>query len=109
MAEKKTEKQRAATKSAIYNRLAEATGLSKKQVAEFFDELTKVVKTELSKKGPGQMTIPGLLKLRRATKKATPARKGRNPQTGEEIEIKAKPARTVVRVRALKVLQEMVK
>jgi nucleoid DNA-binding protein len=33
---------------------------------------------------------------------------GRNPATGEEIEIKAKPATTRVRVTALKRLKDMV-
>jgi nucleoid DNA-binding protein len=37
-------------------------------------------------------------------KPATPARKGRNPFTGEEITIKAKPASRKVRARALRAL-----
>lgn len=109
MAENKATKAKAATKSQVYTRLAEATELSKKQVATFFDELTKLIKTELSKKGPGVVNIPGLMKIKRAVKKAQPAREGINPQTREKIMIAAKPARTVVRVRALKTLQEMVK
>lgn len=36
------------------------------------------------------------------TKPATKAKKGRNPFTGEEIMIKAKSARRVVKVRVLK-------
>ena len=42
-------------------------------------------------------------------KPATKARTGRNPQTGEEIEIKAKPKRTVVKALPLKALKEIVK
>ena len=41
-------------------------------------------------------------------KKATPARQGRNPLTGEPITVKAKPARKVVKCRPLKGLKEMV-
>ena len=98
-----------ATKSATYQKLAEATGLTRKQVTGFFDELTNLIKQELGKKGPGVFNLPGLIKIKRVEKKATPARPGRNPQTGEEIMIKAKPKRTVVKVLALKKLKEMVK
>lgn len=100
---------KAATKSATYQHLADATKLSRKQVAGFFDELANFIKGQLGKKGPGVVTIPGLLKIKRVEKKATPARKGRNPQTGEEMMIAAKPKRTVVRALALKGLKEMVK
>jgi nucleoid DNA-binding protein len=102
-------KPKAATKTATYQRLAEATGLSKKQVAQFFEELTKMIESELGKKGPGVVTIPGLLKIKRVEKPATKARQGRNPQTGEAMTIKAKPKRTIVRALALKGLKEMVK
>ena len=102
-------KPKPATKSATYQRLAEATGLSRKQVSAFFDELSNLIKSELSRKGPGVFNVPGLLKIKRVEKPATKARQGRNPQTGEPIMIKAKPKRTVVRALALKGLKEMVK
>jgi nucleoid DNA-binding protein len=41
-------------------------------------------------------------------KPATKARKGINPFTGEETMFKAKPARNVVKVRALKGVKDMV-
>ena len=53
-------------------------------------------------------TVPGLMKITVQKKPATKARKGINPFTGEEIMIKAKPARKVVKVRPLKNLKEMV-
>jgi nucleoid DNA-binding protein len=98
-----------ATKSATYQKLAEATGLTRKQVTAFFDELTNLIKQELGKKGPGVFNLPGLVKIKRVEKKATPARPGINPRTGEAITIKAKPKRTVVRAVALKALKDMVK
>jgi nucleoid DNA-binding protein len=98
-----------ATKSATFQKLAEATSLSRKQVAAFFDELTKLIKNELGKKGPGVFNVPGLIKIKRVVKPATKAREGRNPATGEPLMIKAKPQRTVVRALALKALKEMVK
>jgi nucleoid DNA-binding protein len=109
MADNKATKTKPATKTATYADLAERTGLSKKDVAKFFDELGSLIKQELSKKGPGVFNIPGLIKIKRVEKPATKARKGRNPQTGEEITIKAKPKRTIVKALALKALKEMVK
>ena len=97
------------TKTGIYQKLADATKLTKKDVSNFFDELGKLIKNELGKKGPGVITLPGLLKLKRHEKKASKARQGRNPQTGETITIAAKPKRTVVRALPLKSLHEMVK
>jgi nucleoid DNA-binding protein len=102
-------KAKAATKTVMFQDLAQRSGLTKKQVAGFFDELTNYLKQELGKKGPGLVNLAGLLKIKRVEKKATPPRKGRNPQTGQEIEIPAKPKRTVVRALALKNLKEMVK
>jgi nucleoid DNA-binding protein len=102
-------KPKAATKTATFQKIADATGTNKRQVAQFFDALTTMIQEELSKKGPGVVTIPGLLKIKRVEKPATKARQGRNPQTGEPMMIKPKPKRTVVRALALKGLKEMVK
>ena len=107
MAEKKVA--RPVSKSAMYQSLAEATGLTRKQIGSVFDELTNLVKRSVSKKGPGVVALPGLLKIKRVTKPATKARPGRNPATGEPMMTKAKPARTVVRAQPLKSLKEMVK
>ena len=52
--------------------------------------------------------MPGLMKIKVVRKPATKARPGINPFTGEEIMIKAKPARNVVKVTPLKNLKEMV-
>ncbi|MBX6314950.1 MAG: HU family DNA-binding protein [Isosphaeraceae bacterium] len=101
-------KPRSATKSEVYSNLAEKTNLTKKQVASVFDALGEMIHKELSKKGPGQFTIPGLLKLKVVEKKATPARQGKNPFTGEPMMIKAKPARKVVKAVPLKSLKESV-
>lgn len=100
---------KAATKSAIFQQIADKTELSRKQISEVFDALNDVIQTELGKKGPGLFTLPGLVKIKRVEKPATKARQGINPRTGEAITIKAKPKRTVVRAVALKNLKEMVK
>jgi nucleoid DNA-binding protein len=100
---------KAANKSAILQELATETGLSRKQVAAVFDALTKLIKRELGKKGPGVFTVPGLLKLKLKRMPATKARPGINPFTKEPITVKAKPARNVVKALPLKNLKEMVK
>lgn len=102
-------KNKAKTKSEIYNELIESSQLTRKQVASVFDGLTAIVEQELGKKGPGMFTIPGLLKLKVISKPATKAREGINPFTKEPMTIKAKPARKVVKAYPLKSLKEMVK
>src|SRR5437660_12759487 len=98
-----------ASKSAMYQSLAEATGLSRKQIATVFDELTNLIRRDIGKKGPGVIALPGLLKIKRVYKPATKPPQGRNPATGEPMMIKAKPARTIVKAQPLKSLKEMVK
>jgi nucleoid DNA-binding protein len=96
-------------KSALLQELAEAAGVTRKQVAAVFDALSsKVLKRELSKKGPGVFVLPGLLKLRLVHKPATPARKGINPFTKQEQLFKAKPARNLVKAQPLKNLKDLV-
>lgn len=96
------------TKSQILSDLSDATGLAKKEVASVFDEMTSLMKKDLSKKGPGVFTVPGLLKVKVINKPATKARKGINPFTGEETMFKAKPARRVVKAQPLKGLKDLV-
>ena len=72
-----------------------------------FDSLTNLIQRDL-KKGPGVYTVPGLMKIKVVRKPATRARKGVNPFTGEEMMFKAKPARNIVKVLALKGLKDMV-
>jgi nucleoid DNA-binding protein len=96
-------------KSAVLQELADAAGLTRRQVAAVFDALSnKVLKRELGKKGPGVFVVPGLLKLRLVHKPATSARKGINPFTKQEQLFKAKPARNVVKAQPLKSLKDMV-
>jgi len=100
---------RPATKSEILTSIAKTTQLSRKQVASVFDALSATIKQGLGKKGPGVFVLPGLLKILVIQKPATKAHKGINPFTKEEVMFKAKPARKVIKVRALKALKEMAK
>ncbi len=95
------------TKSDAFSYIADKTGLAKKEIGAVFEALTGLIKRDL-KKGPGAFTVPGLMKIKVVKKPATKARKGTNPFTGEEMMFKAKPARNVVKVQAMKGLKEMV-
>lgn len=96
------------TKAETFTYIADKTGLTKKDVGAVFDSLTALVKRDIKRSGPGVYTVPGLMKIKVVRKPATKARKGTNPFTGEAMVFKAKPARNVVKVLALKGLKDMV-
>lgn len=96
------------SKSDLVKTIAEATELKSSKVKEVFDTLTSIIAADLSKKGSGEFNFNGLVKLKTVNKPATKARKGRNPFTGEEITIKAKPASRKVRARALRSLNSLI-
>ena len=98
---------KAPSKTEIYASITDATELSKKQVAAVFETLSAEIKKALGRSGAKAFTIPGLAKISVIHKPATKARKGINPFTKEEQMFKAKPARNVVKVRALKSLKDM--
>jgi nucleoid DNA-binding protein len=104
---KKTEKPKAPTKAQILAHISDKTGLTRKDVGAVFEELNTLIKKNIGRRGPGDFTVPGLMKIRVTRKPATKARKGVNPFTGEEMVFKAKPARRAVRVTALKGLKDM--
>ncbi len=95
------------TKSQIMSHIADDTGLTRKDVSAVFDSLSGLIKKNIGRRGPGTFTVPGLMKIKVNKKPATKARKGTNPFTGEEMMFKAKPARRVVKVLALKNLKDM--
>ncbi|ERP92960.1 MAG: HU family DNA-binding protein [Pseudomonadales bacterium] len=94
-------------KTQIVNQIADTTGLTKKDVNAVFDELGVIIEGHIKKRGAGQFTLPGLMKIVTQKKPATKARKGINPFTGEETTFAAKPARTMVKIRPLKKLKDM--
>lgn len=96
------------SKSQVLTTIAETTALTRKQVSAVFDELESLIERSVGKKGLGEFTLPGLLKIITVKKPAKKARKGINPFTGEETVFKAKPASIAVKVRPLKKLKEFV-
>lgn len=96
------------TKSQLLLMLSESTGLGKKDIVNVLSALEEIINASVKKGALGEFTLPGLVKIVTIRKPATKARKGISPFTGEETVFKAKPARTVVKVRALKKLKDMV-
>ena len=96
------------TKSQVFGEIADQTGLARRDVADVFEVMTKLIKKDLGRSGPGTFNLAGLMKIQKVHKARRPARKGINPFTGEEMMFKAKPAHNVVKARPLKNLKDMV-
>lgn len=96
------------TKGNIVKIVADLSCTSRKETASVLENLSKVIEGHIKVRGPGIFTLPGLLKIMVVKKPARPAREGINPFTGEKTMFKARPARKVVKIRALKKLKEMV-
>ena len=86
------------SKSAVMAHLASKTNLSKRQIAEVFDETLSLA----CKEAKNGFVLPGFGKLVLANRKA---RMGRNPQTGEPIKI---PAKRVCKFRLAKSVKDAV-
>jgi DNA-binding protein HU-beta len=86
------------SKSAVMAHLAGKTNLSKRQIAEVFDETLSLA----CKEAKNGFVLPGFGKLVLANRKA---RMGRNPQTGEPIKI---PAKRVCKFRLAKSVKDAV-
>lgn len=94
------------TKASLAVYLAEQSQVEPKAVKAVLAALEAVVLGSVHKKGAGEFTLPGLLKL---TVQAVPAKKkrfGKDPFTGEDRWFDAKPASVKVKARALKKLKD---
>ncbi len=88
------------TKAQLMTTLAEKTGMSKKEVVNFMEVLTNMAYSEAKKEG--EFVLPGFGKLVLVDRKA---RIGRNPATGEQIQI---PAKRVVKFRVAKAVKDAI-
>ena len=88
------------TKAELITALSDATKITKTDTSVFLDALTKISTDEL--KASGEFSLPGLGKL--SVDKRS-ARTGRNPRTGESVEI---PATNRVKFAAGKALKEAI-
>lgn len=89
---------KALSKSQIAATLAEKNEISKKQAVQILDSLAAMA----YKQAKNTFTIPGLGKLVLVNRKA---RVGRNPATGEQINI---PAKRVVKFRVAKAAKDAI-
>jgi DNA-binding protein HU-beta len=87
-------------KSELFSHFSDRFNVNRAQAREFFDELQQLSEREL--KRTGEFVLPGMVKLVIQNRKA---RMGRNPATGEQIQIAAK---TVVKARIAKQLKDSV-
>ena len=88
------------TKSQFMLTLSELMGVSKKDATTFWDKFIDLAYGEV--RNTGEFNIPGLGKM---IKKQRAARSGRNPATGETIQI---PAKTVVKFRVAKATKDAI-
>jgi DNA-binding protein HU-beta len=86
------------TKTQTVATLADKTGLTKVQVAKFLDDYAALAYAEAK----NSFVLPGIGKLVLVNRKA---RVGRNPATGEEIQI---PAKKVVKFRVAKICKDSI-
>ncbi len=102
-------KKKRMTKAELVAALADKTDLSKKDIQGVLEALRDIAKKELGRRGPGELVIPDLVKLQVKLTPARKARKGRNPRTGEEITIPARPAQKKVKATPIKKLNDLIK
>ena len=95
---------KAMTKGALSKALATEYELKQKVVSEVIDSLVAIATTEVKK--TGVFTIPGLCRLKTRTKPATKA--GVRMMFGQEMKVKAKPAKTVVKAFAVSALKKQI-
>ena len=89
---------KALSKSQIASALAEKVGITKKQSAQYLEELASLAYSNAK----NTFTVPGLGKLKL---KDRAARMGRNPATGETIQI---PAKRVVKFQVSKAAKDAI-
>lgn len=96
------------TQTQIIASISSETGLANKEVKAVLEQLGELSHRHIMKRGSGEFKIPYMgIKINRKVKPATKKRMGRNPATGEEMVISAKPKREVVKAMPLKAIKEL--
>jgi len=93
-------------KTSLAAHLAEQASLEPKAAKAFMAALEATVLASVNKKGLGQFTLPGLLKITAQQVPAKKKRMGKDPFTGVERMFAAKPASIKVKARAMKKLKD---
>lgn len=87
------------TQTQLADAVAEKAGLSRADAKKALAALEEVILDEIG--NAEKVKIGGVVQLDVRVRPATQARPGRNPATGEEITISAKPASVAVKARPL--------
>ncbi len=93
-------------KTTLVAHLAEQAGVEPKAAKAVLAALEATVLASVHKKGLGEFTLPGLLKITAQQVPAKKKRMGKDPFTGVERMFAAKPASTKIKTRALKKLKD---
>jgi len=93
-------------KTGLTAHLAQQAGVEPKAVKAVLAALESTVFASVHKKGLGEFTLPGLVKISVQSVPAKKKRMGKDPFTGVERMFAAKPASTKVKMRALKKLKD---
>ncbi|TCG08685.1 DNA-binding protein [Paraburkholderia steynii] len=94
------------TKSSLATHVATQAGVEPKQAKAILAALEDTILGAVHKKGAGEFTLSGLLKIGVQQVPAKKKRFGKDPFTGEERWFDAKPATVRLKVRALKKLKD---
>ena len=94
------------TKTALIAHLATQAGGEPKAAKAVLAALETAILASVHKKGSGEFTLPGLLKIGLQQVPAKKKRFGKDPFTGEERWFPAKPASVKIKTRALKKLKD---
>ena len=100
--------QKAFNRSDLIQTLSEHVAISKKEAAAVLDTLKDIIVAHLVKGGPQHFKWPGLLNMRVKEKAATQARQGVNPLTGQPTTFAAKPAQSLIKIKALNNLKDLI-
>ena len=87
------------TQTQLADEIANRSGQSRADAKRVLEALEQVVLDQIS--NAEKVKIGGVVQLDVRVRPATKARPGRNPATGEEITISAKPASVAVKARPL--------
>ena len=89
----------ALTQTQLASEVADRSGLTKSDAKAALSALEEIVLEQLA--DAEKVRIGGVVQLVVRVKEATKPRQGRNPATGEEITISAKPASVALKARPL--------
>ncbi len=93
-------------KTTLLAHLAEQSGVELKAARAVLAALESAILGSVHKKGSGEFTLPGVLKIGLQQVPAKKKRFGKDPFTGEERWFPAKPASVKIKTRALKKLKD---